>query len=145
MSEQEEISLHWKAKKVRMYDERDNYTSEFYSLLGDICDIIQKSAKKYIDMNKYEINTYFDANIYNEGLPVQFAAQRVDIYLVDKATKDQEWAGSIEYADDCWTSITDEEKDNGYVLAYSSKDVREDANEIFRDWAKEQEEAEEDE
>jgi hypothetical protein len=143
VSEQKEISLHWKAKKVRMTDERYNLTDEFYDVLGDICDIIEKAAKKYIDMNKYEIYTNFDANIYNEGTVVQFAAQRVDIYLINKATKDKEWAGSIEFADDCWNSVTDKEKDNGYVLVYSSKDIREDAEEIFRDWAKE--EAEEDE
>ena len=142
MSEQAEVSLHWKAKKVRMTDDRNNLTDEFYDLLYDINVIIEKVAKKYIDMNKYEIYTYHDANLYNEGLPVQFAAQRVDIYLINKSTKHEEWIGTIEFADDCWNSVTDKEKQNGYVLAYSSKDIREDALEIFRDWAKE--EAEED-
>jgi len=141
VSEQEEV-LHWKAKKIQMTDERYNLTDEYYDFLSDVCEVINRAAKGRIDLNKYEIDTKFDANVYNEGLPVEFVAQRVDVYVVDKATKEEEWAGSIEIADDCWTSVSDEEKRNGYVLAYSSRSIREDADEIFRDWAKEAEEDE---
>jgi hypothetical protein len=145
MSEQKEI-LHWKAKKVRMGDEKNWLSDEFYDVLYDIYTIIQKTGERYIDLNKYEIETYHDANVYNEGTAAEFCAQRADIYLVNKTTKDREWIGSVEFADNSWDSIPNEQEHNkDYVLVYSSKDIRQDVEEIFRDWAKEQEEAEEDE
>jgi len=145
MSEQAEI-LHWKAKKVRMGDEKNWISNEFEDVLYDIYTIIQKTAERYIDLNKYEVETYHDANVYNEGTATEFCAQRVDIHLVNKTTKHKEWIGSIEFADNAWDSIPNEEERNkDYVLVYSSKYIRKDVEEIFRDWAKEQEEEGEDE
>jgi len=106
-------------------------------------DIILKVAQKYVDLNKYEIDTQNWADVYNEGLPSEYAVQYLDVLLYDKATKREELIGQIDIGDDSFSHVTKKERDNGYIVLYSDKDIREQAEELFKDWA--DEEAEEDE
>jgi len=106
-------------------------------------DIILKVAQKYVDLNKYEIDTQNWADVYNEGLPSEYAVQYLYVLLYDKATKREELIGQIDIGDDSFSHVTKKERDNGYIVLYSDEDIREQAEELFKDWA--DEEAEEDE
>ena len=118
-------------------------SSEYDAVLGDVAEIIQKAYEKYIDTNEYELYIEDSPCIENQGLPVEYAVQCFLVVLIDRKTGDHEMLGGIPYADDCWTNVSKEEKENGYVLVYAYEDVRKDAEELFQEWAKE--EAEEDE
>jgi len=131
------------ARLVKMTDREGNlYSSEYSEVMGDVAEIIQKEYEKYIDTNKYELYVEDSPCIENEGLPVEYAVQCFLVVLIDKKTEDHEVLGKIAYADDCWTNVSDEEKDNGYILVYSYEDIRKDAQELFEDWLKEEEEDE---
>ena len=138
MSEEEDTE----ARLVRMTDDNGNGTSEFAGVMGDVAEIIQKAYEKYVDTNEYELYVEDSPCIYNEGLPVEYAKQCYLVVLINRKTGYHEGLGKIAYADDCWTNVSDEEKENGYVLVYAYDDIRKDAEELFRDWPKE--EAEED-
>jgi len=118
-------------------------SSEYDAVLGDVAEIIQKAYEKYVNINEYELYTEDSPCIHNEGTQLEYAVQCFLVVLINKKTEDHEMLGAIPYADDCWTNVSDEERENGYVLVYAYKDIREDAEELFRDWAKK--EAEEDE
>jgi len=106
-------------------------------------DIILKVAQKYLDLNKYEIDTQNWTDVYNEGLPSEYGVQYLDVLLYDKATKNEELIGQIDIGDDSFSHVTKKERDNGYIVLYSDKDIREQAEELFKNWA--DEEAERDE
>ena len=132
------------ARLVKMTNDKGNpYTSEYEEVMGDVAEIVQEAYEKYIDSDKYELYIEDSPCVYNEGTPVEYAEQCYLVVLINKKTKHHEALGKIAFADDCWTNVSDEERDNGYVLVYSYKEIREDAEELFKEWA--EEEAEEDE
>jgi len=127
------------ARLVKMTDREGNlYSSEYEEVMGDVAEIIQQAYQKYVDPDKYELYIEDSPCVHNEGLPVEYAVQCFLVVLINKKTEDHEMLGGIPYADDCWTNVSDEERENGYVLVYAYKDIREDAEELFRDWAKEE-------
>jgi len=121
-------------------------TDEYDDVVGRHVDIVNEVAKKYVDLkDQYEMYIYDDAEVFNEGLPVEYSVLYWKIVLRDRKTKEDETVGYVEYADNCLSTLTPEEQNDNYIVVYPDDDIREQTEEIFKDWLKEEEEGEEDE
>jgi hypothetical protein len=120
-------------------------TDEYDNVVSRHADIINEVAQKYVNLkDKYELYMYTDVEVHNEGLPNEYVVIYWKIVLEDKKTKEDETVGYIEYADNCLSTLTPEEQENGYIIVYPDTYIREQAEEIFQDWIKEEEDDEDD-
>jgi hypothetical protein len=120
-------------------------TAEYSAVIDRHVDIINEVAEKYVDLkNKYEMYINHDSETFNEGLPVEYVVLYWQVVLEDRKTKEEEVVGYIEYADNCLSTLTYEEQKNDYIIVYPDNYIREQAEEIFKDWLKEKEEDDED-
>jgi len=126
-------------RKVKMVAGADRHISDEY---GDAIahfyeDIILKAAKKYIDLDKYEIETENWAYPVHEGLPLEYHVQYLDVFLIDKATKKRELIGGVDIGDDRWDHVDPEKDGEDAVALYSDDEVREAAEDLFAEYAAE--------
>jgi len=142
-AKEEEGQTHVNVKEDERLKRVNMNSSEYSDAFSNFCDIITDVAQKYVDFNKYEIDFEEDADSVHEGLPQEYDIIVIAVYLTEKKTKSREWIGGVEIGDNCWNHVTVTEKRNNYVVLYSNKYIREQAEEVFKEWAKE--EAEEDE
>jgi|GEM_PF-5623872 len=123
-------------RKVKMVEGENRHIGDEYAdAIAHFYEIITEVAKKYIDLSRYEIWTENWADVVNEGLPVEYHVQYLDVILIDKATKREKLIGRIDIGDD--EDLTEEERDNEYIMLYDDDDIREAAEELFAEWAKE--------
>ena len=120
-------------------------TDEYDEVVSRHMDIIDEVAQKYVNLkDKYEMYAYNDVEVFNEGLPVEYSVLYWKIVLRDRKTKEDETVGYIEYADNCLTTLTYEEQKDDYIVVYPDSYIREQTEEIFKEWLKEKEEEEQD-
>ena len=120
-------------------------TPEYSAVVDRHVDIVNEVAKKYVDLNdQYEMYMYNDVEVFNEGLPVEYSVLYWKIVLRDRKTKEDETVGYIEYADNCLSTLTPEEQRDNYIIVYPDDYIRKQAEEIFQDWIKGEEEDDED-
>jgi hypothetical protein len=113
----------------------DRHISDEYSeAIAHYYEIILDAAKKYIDLNKYEIETENWSDKVYEGLPIEYNIQYLNVYLVDKSTKREIFIGRIDIGDNRLDNLTEEEIENEYVALYDDDDIREQAEELFKWW-----------
>jgi len=121
-------------------------TADYSNVVDRHVDIVNEVAKKYVDLkDQYEMYMYNDVEVFNEGLPVEYSVLYWKIVLRDRKTKKDETVGYIEYADNCLSTLTPEEQKDDYIVVYPDSYIREQTEEIFKEWLKEKEEGEEDE
>jgi len=120
-------------------------TNEYSAVVSRHMDIIDEVAQKYVNLKeKFEMYVYNDCEVFNEGLPVEYSVLYWKVVLRDRKTKEDETVGYIEYADNCLTTLTYEEQKDDYIVVYPDSYIREQAEEIFKEWLKEKEEEEQD-
>jgi len=120
-------------RKVKMVAGEDRHISDEYGeATAHYYEIILDAAKKYIDMNKYEIETENWAYTVHEGLPLEYHVQYLDVFLIDKATKKRELIGGVDIGDDRWDHVDPE--DGEAVALYSDNEVREAAEDLFAEY-----------
>jgi len=124
-------------RKVKMVAGEDRHISdEYVDATGHFIDIITEVAKKYIDLDKYEIYTENWSYTVHEGLPLEYSVQYLDVYLIDKATEKRELIGGVDIGDDRWDHV-DPEDGEGTVALYSDDKVRDAAEDLFAEYATE--------
>jgi len=120
-------------------------TADYSNVVDRHVDIVNEVAKKYVDLkDQYEMYMYNDVEVFNEGLPVEYSVLYWKIVLRDRKTKEDETVGYIEYADNCLSTLTPEEQRDNYIIVYPDDYIRKQAEEIFQDWIKGEEEDDED-
>lgn len=124
-------------RKVKMVAGEDRHISdEYVDATGHFIDIITEVAKKYIDLDKYEIYTENWSYTVHEGLPLEYSVQYLDVYLIDKATEKRELIGGVDIGDDRWDHVDPEDGEDTVAL-YSDDKVRDAAEDLFAEYAAE--------
>jgi len=129
-------------RKVKMMAGKDHHISDEYAhAIDHFIDVITQVAKKYVDLDKYEIWTENWADTVFQGHPLEYNVQYLYIYLIDKSTRREEFVGRIEIGDNRWDHVDSEKDGEDVVALYSDRYIREQADELFAEWAKEVDEA----
>jgi hypothetical protein len=133
-------------------------SKEYESELDGVIDIIREVAQKYLN-EKYDIWVCLNAYTENQGLPIEYDALYMDVYVVDKDkggccsdTKGQEYVGGVEYARSGYgfggglyagTYPVDPDPERMTVYFYTKKEIRRNVRELFEEWARTIEEGKE--
>jgi len=110
------------------------YSNDYYAAAIRFNDIIMEVARKYIDVDKHRIETYIDSWVANEGTVLEYHVQHFDVYV------NGERVGAVEFGFD-YSDDVDETTGNSVVSLYSDKSIYEQAEKMFKEWAKEEVEA----
>jgi len=143
-----------------MIEKVAEYSKEYRAAISHYVDIITDVARKYVDLNKYyielcrgtdedyfvyrlkDIDEDFDVDEHERAREHEekYYTHSFDVYLHDPFDTRMcrgEYIGRIKYGYNWWDEV-DKRTGHHSITLYSDESVRAQADEMFKEWAKEE-------